>query len=122
MTALAATACMSLAAAIGDQTPRTVMLAFDPDEMRCISLRKEIAELLPAAKACTSDSDCYHWPCSCSSLARGDASVQYIRLRQLAFEHCGEEIVYLHCLQSRPACQSGRCGIDQDLYLESISF
>jgi hypothetical protein len=75
----------------------------------CRASRDEAVSLLPEARACETDSDGAHFPCSCSALGTSASAERYKALVMELGRHCHAGIVYAYCGSTRPTCANRVC-------------
>jgi len=88
--------------------PSHQLVLYKPD---CINLRAQVDSLLERAKICSVDSDCFHYPCSCSALGRNSSTEQYLAVLHNLYAWCGEHQIIPYCGSTRPVCVEGICGV-----------
>jgi len=84
------------------------LVLYRPD---CEAMRLKAAGLGPLAHVCERDSDCVHYPCSCSAISVNSAGTEYKQLMRELFEACGDSLVFDYCGNTRPVCENARCTV-----------
>jgi len=77
----------------------------------CAALEKRSDELLALARKCEHDDQCFHYPCSCSALARGPHGQEYILLQKDRQDFCAEPLIFAYCGRTTPVCREGQCTV-----------
>jgi hypothetical protein len=80
-----------------------------PLSSSCEAIINDAAHLLPGAMACQVDSDCDHYPCTCSAIGTNAAGQTYRALVALLQHDCGASVVYAYCGSTTPVCENGTC-------------
>ena len=75
----------------------------------CRNFANEASSLYATAVTCRADSECFHYPCSCSALARGSASDRYKDIVEILFRECSASKVSANCGTTVPVCVNGKC-------------
>ena len=81
------------------------------DSPFCVDARAKAHDVLPVAQACERDSDCFHYPCSCSALGSSPAADEYIALEEVLWKQCGDPAIFAYCGPTDPVCEDGVCTV-----------
>jgi hypothetical protein len=95
-------------ASAGPQIPY-VELSGAPMSRACERTLLDAADLLPRATACHADSDCEHFPCSCSAISTNAEGERYRDLVGSLQRDCRAAVVYAYCGSTKPVCAHGVC-------------
>src|SRR5678815_4828750 len=112
--AITSIACAALVPEMFEDSPAvspTNVNLVNPKDLHCESMSAEAAELLPQADSCRDDAECFHSQCTCSALARGEASDKYLQLQRSLERECDGPRVQGYCGQTFPVCRNGSCTV-----------
>ncbi|HXK24395.1 MAG TPA: hypothetical protein VMS55_17130 [Myxococcota bacterium] len=77
----------------------------------CAEARENAKALLPSARACERESDCFHYPCSCSALGSSPATDEYLALQDVLVGRCGDPMIFAYCGPTVPVCEAHVCTV-----------
>jgi hypothetical protein len=105
-TAVLATASRSLA---GQELPYVKLPEDSAPSTECSTLFQRAIAVHPDATACTADSDCEHYPCSCAAISKNLQAIYYKALIVILQHDCGASVTYAYCGETMPTCEQGVC-------------